>query len=522
MFKILLAETDPTTVDLVNKLIDEKIKGAKVIAVAASGNNAIVDTINNEPDLIIVSIEIAGMNGIETIKKIRRFNKSARIIIISAYDYFEFAKEAMILGVNDYVLKPVNESELLKAIERELQAIREENEREREYKNEENQFANALRFVEQHLIYSISYNMKLESDMESYHRLLGIETTGYMMSVAIEPAFLNRNWNMEKASGRIYRRLRDIVNMYSSCAIGPRILNRYTLYISCNKERDSKEAQIEAIKLGKAIVRGIKDTFDLEVKVAIGGIQPFSNIYASYLEMLRSCRHDIDSSVVYYKEVRHKSGTREACLEMTDQLIERIKYDRQNGEECFANIIDLIRPLEATERLTMLIEVLMSVSYAFRKELKGQEMSYDYVKQCDSLIHLSVEEQELWAYRRLHTMVKLMKASKNTRKSSVITVAMEYIQKHYNEDISLNEISKYVNLSPQHFSKTFKEVTNFNYVEWVNNLRITKAKEIMNQEDYTIGEVGTMVGFPNANYFSRIFKKYVGISPTEYIKEREK
>lgn len=520
MYKVLVAETDPSTQDLITSLIQENIQEAKVVAVTTSGNETIIDTINNEPDLILIGIEISGMNGIETVRKIRHFNKSVRIIIVSAYDYFEFAKEAMVLGVNDYLLKPVDRVSLQKVIERELQAVREENEREREYKNEESQFTNALRFVEQHFIFSISYNIELDMDADYYHKFLGIGPTGFIMGVTIEPGFLNASWNMDKASSRIYRRIKEIVSMYATSAVGPRMLNRYTIFVSSDKERDSKEAQVEATKLAKAIVRGLKETFDLEVRVSIGGIRSVTNIHDSYLEMLKSCRHDIDSSIVYYKEVRYKGNLKESYVEMTERLIEGIKYGDVNAEESFTHILQMIRPLESTERLSILVEILISVFYAFRKELKNQEVFYDYVKKCDKLIEASVEEQEMWAYRRLHTMIKLMKSGRNARKSSVIMVAMEYIQKHYNEEISLNEISKYVNLSPQHFSKIFKEETNYNYVEWVNNLRITKAKEIMNQEDYTIKQVCYLVGFQDPNYFSRIFKKYVGISPTEYVKER--
>ncbi|MDO5518995.1 MAG: AraC family transcriptional regulator [bacterium] len=520
MYKVLVAEKDFGSAKQITSLIEEKIQDAKVVAVTNSGNDTIVDTINSEPDLILIGIEIAGMNGIETVRKIRRFNKSVRIIIVSAYDYFEFAREAMLLGVNDYILKPINEADLAKAIERELQAVKEEDDIEREYKDEESQYSNALRFVEQHFIFSITYNMRVDIESNQYQKLLGIGPKGYIMSVSVEPNVLNKHWNMEKAAGRIYRRLKDVVNVHSCCAVGPRMLNRYIVYVASDKERDSKEAQVESVTLAKEVLRALKDTFDLEVKIAIGGVRSIANIHDSYLEMLRSCRYDIDNPIIYYKEVRYKYNMKETYMELTDQLIDSIKYNRCNEEENLASILELLRPMQVTERLTTIIEVLVSISYAFRKELKNQDIYYDYLKQCDKLMYLSIEEQEAWAYRRLHTMIKLMRSGKKARGSSVVTIAMEYIQKNYTQEISLSEISQYVGLSPQHFSKIFKETTNYSYVEWVNDLRIGKAQEIMKQEDCTIKEVCFLVGFQDPNYFSRIFKKRVGISPTEYAKER--
>lgn len=520
MYKILVADSDPESLLIIQNVIEREVPDARIVAVAKNGNDAVVETINNEPDLILIGIRIMGLNGLDTIERIRSFNRNVHIIIVSAYDYFEFAKRAMTLGVNDYLLKPVDESTLRDSVITELAKVGEEEERKCVSKNEESQFTNALRFVEQNFIYSVAYNTNFEDQLEEYRKLLGIGDYGYIIGITIEPSFLKNQWDVDKMSNRVYRRLKDIVSAHAPCAIGPRILNRFIVYVTSSYEKASREGQVEAIQLAKDIVHGLRDTFDLESKVAIGGIKRVKQIQDSYLEMLKSHRYDNGGVIVYYKEVRYKNGLRESYMDLTESLIESIKYDRHSTGDCFARILELLRPLSSEERLTRLMEVFMAVAYEFRKELKNQDIYYDYLRQCDYLMQLDVEEQELWAYSRLNVMIKMMKASRNDRKSSVITMAMEYIQKHYNEEISLNDISHYVNLSPQHFSKIFKETTNFNYVEWVNNLRITKAKEYMNQDDYTIKEVCYLVGYKDPNYFSRIFKKYVGISPSEYMKER--
>ncbi len=129
---------------------------------------------------------------------------------------------------------------------------------------------------------------------------------------------------------------------------------------------------------------------------------------------------------------------------------------------------------------------------------------------------------ESWAWRRFSNLLRTLKIEKVDRKTSIVNVAIGHINKHFTEEVTLNDIATYVNLSPQHFSKIFKEATGFGYVEWVNNLRITKARELINTTDKTIKEICFIVGYNDPNYFSRIFKKYVGISPTDYMLEREK
>ena len=99
--------------------------------------------------------------------------------------------------------------------------------------------------------------------------------------------------------------------------------------------------------------------------------------------------------------------------------------------------------------------------------------------------------------------------------------AQEYIQENYRRDLSLDELSKELDISPYYFSKLFKEETGSNFVEYLTNLRMSRAKELLKDERCSMKEICLEVGYSDPNYFSRIFKKNFGVTPTEY-REREK
>ena len=86
----------------------------------------------------------------------------------------------------------------------------------------------------------------------------------------------------------------------------------------------------------------------------------------------------------------------------------------------------------------------------------------------------------------------------------------------YQKDISLDDVSREINISPYYFSKVFKEATGQNFIDYLTGLRIDKAKELLETTDMSMKEICVEVGYSNPNYFSRIFKKIVGVSPTEY------
>ena len=107
--------------------------------------------------------------------------------------------------------------------------------------------------------------------------------------------------------------------------------------------------------------------------------------------------------------------------------------------------------------------------------------------------------------------------SKRSEKSgSLIEEAMRYIRENYSRDISLDEVSQEVNISPYYFSKLFKDSTDQNFIEYLTNLRMEKARELLLTTESSMKEICVAVGYADPNYFSRIFKKNTGVTPTEY------
>ncbi len=523
MFKVLVADADSSTVGLVEKVLSDKLKEAKIVGVARNGNDAVVETINQEPDLIIIAIKMSGINGLETIKQIRSFNKSVHIIIVSAYDYFGFAREAMLLGVNNYLLKPVTTQQLYEAIKREIISLQEESDRIQKFREEEHVLNTALHFVEQHFIYGILFNPSYSAEINQYIDLIGVGKYGYMMNIVIPPNYRDQYLNLDRVVTQVQRRVKAIISTREKCAIGPQMMHRIMVYVTADKNKDAKEVQIESVKIARQVHAGLKETFGIDTFIAIGSVKSIDYIHESYLETIRCTKYINEGPVLHYKEVRYKSyPVIHEYYELMNVLVEDIKYNRHETHEVFSNIIESLRPLSSVERINRLLELFYIINYETKREYKGQNIGFDYYLEYNEILNYTVEEQESWAWRRFNTILRALKTEKVDRKTSIVNVAIGHINKHFTEEVTLNDIATYVNLSPQHFSKIFKEATGFGYVEWVNNLRITKARELINNTDKTIKEICFLVGYNDPNYFSRIFKKYVGISPTDYMLERDK
>ena len=133
---------------------------------------------------------------------------------------------------------------------------------------------------------------------------------------------------------------------------------------------------------------------------------------------------------------------------------------------------------------------------------------FDYTSHISSLMSLRGQQLIEWAFQQFLDITGQVK-KRNTidYSNKIVQATKEYLEAHYTEEISLEDVAEYVNISPQYFSKLIKKHTGFNFIDWLSMLRVNKAKELLTNSNLTVKEVCYMVGYKDPNYFSRIFKK---------------
>ena len=127
-----------------------------------------------------------------------------------------------------------------------------------------------------------------------------------------------------------------------------------------------------------------------------------------------------------------------------------------------------------------------------------------------------------WFLEKVKEACRNVLNKREEKTGSIIETAKNYIKNNYHKDISLDDVSREVNISPYYFSKLFKETTGENFIEYLTNLRMDKAKELLETTECSMKEICVKTGYSDPNYFSRSFKKNVGVTPTEYKENRGK
>ncbi len=509
MYKIIMAENQQHSIEVVEKAVECARKKVQLIEVVNSGAELISLVQDLRPEIVLINVDLIGINGLEAAKRIRNFDKEVHLILFSEYDYFDFVKEAINARVDEYILKPLHFESLSSSLDKIISLIDEEKEIKVKTDKVQNQLGEVVEFLDYSFIYSILFYGLNETQLKKYKELFAYEDCGYILNVE-----LNSGWEISGVQeSEIYKFIKLIMDNKFVGAIGPMILKRIIIFISSKENEDSNRPYELASEIGEQLKHYLKN----EVMIGIGSIKKLDEIHVSYEEALRSLRYKGKSNIVHIKDIKKKNSEHKSYYELESKLIENVRLGKEEAVIYFYQIMEIVRPLRCEEKINKLIELFILLTHEARIEARGENEFIDYIHYMEEIKDLSWDEIEGWAHEKLEYIIKVIRTKRNSKKSNAIKEAIEYMQEHYQEEISLDDLSQFIGISPQHLSKLFKEETGINYVEWLTNLRIDMAKQLLTEGNQTVKEICYLVGYHDPNYFSRIFKKIVGISPTDYV-----
>ncbi|MBS4174460.1 response regulator [Bacillus sp. FJAT-49736] len=487
------------------KMIQKEMPEVKVVGEAANGRMAIDLADQLTPDIMMMDIKMPGIDGVEAVREIRKKHKHIKFIMVSAFNTFEYAKEVMQQGVKEYLLKPSKQIEVLAALSRVRQEIEEERSLQAEQQTLKESLSRALSVMETEWLSSI---LNDHISFEAWSELLRIEVrSGIIVIFSITEKDIPVTRQKKQF---VYERLKELLKTKSECVMGPIAENKIPVLILFNTIQEKSRMKSQAIKLIRNVLAVLNDS---KISLFAGMGLPFQTIEelpTSYHEALLALEQRKLQSATSYAFPSDARSEGNLPLEKEKELIDCIKMgDRHQvlqAYECYISELES-QPGQKAER--MLEELVIIVSramydlgiqftpmsipqhYAYDKIM---EMTRQYVFECTELVQ---------AWRSSHMKGYLLKAR-------------EYIMEHFNKNITLEEVAEYVELSPYHFSKLFKEKYGVNFIDYVTDLRIEQAKKEMLNTNKSLKEICFNVGYKDPNYFSRVFKKKTGVAPTSY------
>jgi two-component system response regulator YesN len=489
-----------------------------------------------QPDIVITDIYMPLINGLDMIEQLRKEGFGGKIIILSGYSDFEYARQALRYNVSDYVSKPISIPTLKTILAKVIQELTEEEEKRMKQGELEQKLMLYEPFIEKEWVRSAavgtldsSYGEHLPKPYRywksSHHAVMGIELVreGRACQCSLS------DWNLFRfaVSNIICEWARktfpfvEYAELHSTRAV----------IITHPQSDHGAEAQKAMEELGARIIDSIKSYLKLDCRVGIGGIKTaWTCIPDSTEEAFRAMdtRHKrlSGSSELFVYHGMEDSGEKQAVLlpvKVSYELANAIKSaQEQEAQELVVELTGGLReqPGITPEYVQMLGSELWGIiAYCLYEVGQVLEDLFDndlIAKEIKGLIR--PEQLQLWLQEKISVICGSRQWKGSSKHRRVVDFMTQYIHEHYAEDLTLADLSDKVFISRNHLSIIFKNITGETFNTYLTRVRIEKARELLLEGNMLVYEVAEMVGYKNVPYFSTLFKKMTGMNPTDLIK----
>ncbi|MBR6159249.1 MAG: response regulator [Lachnospiraceae bacterium] len=526
LYKVILVDDEEEVREAIRKRINWEEIGFTVAGTAENGEEARELAEACEPDVIMTDIQMPFMDGLTLIKKIKEKIPDLRSVIFSGYDDFEYAKEAIRLEAEEYILKPVDAEELRSIFSRIKDRLDEQIKQRRNVELLSKYYEDSRPMMKEQLIIGLLEGRELQFDLERYQRDydLKIEAAFYcagafrVTPMSDESENLNKNLMAVSLKQIVVERFKDVLPV--------EVLVYLDTVCVLARLSDTRQYRVFVNEMDK-ICKVAHKALNANVSAGIG--RTYGNaesIHASFLEAKDAfhyrifvgenqalCINDVDptSTIEDYvseKQIRHimrqvKVGTKESIEKEIREFIDKLKRSNINLSQLQVFYAEFM-----VELMRLCRGHVISISETgfgnvnTNEELAGFSSMDEFA---DRLIELSSILWEKISAGRMDTTKKLGEDAK------------QYIADHYSEStLSVDEICSHLGVGTSYFSSVFKKETGVSFVTYLTEVRMNEAQRLLDTTDEKSYIIAGMVGYEEPNYFSYVFKKHFGISPSKY------
>lgn len=546
MLKIFLAEDEVIVRETIKRMIPWEELGFELVGEAADGEMALPLLIRQKPDLLITDIKMPFMDGLTLAKLAKKKLPELKIVILSGYDDFNYAKQAINIGVEDYLLKPITKNALIERIS-EIRSRYEHEKTQKEYyekfqremqayeKNSSRDFFEALvrGSMDMMEVYKKAEKLGVDIVAEAYNILI--------FTMNSEEDFSGQKEGYSEWEAESLEMLEEFFSGHPSAMLFRSNIFSYGVLLKGQKE-SIKEITKECVGKIQGILK--RKESKREWFLAVGQpVERLSQIKKSYHTASRafSQRYLYVENILYYDEMEmmeHRSGQADtndnAYLKKVDVnalnpaiLQKFLSNGIQEETENFVKDYFYAIGQEPMESLVFRNYVILNVRFSVITFLKGlgcdtEGMEPENTEEILAESGKNIESAIAYAEKMVSQAITIRDQNSGNKNRSILKTAVDFIESHYmEEEISLNTVANVANVSANHFSALFSQNMGQTFIEYLTSLRMNKAKELLRCTGMRSSEIAGEIGYKDAHYFSYLFKKTQGMTPSDYRKVRE-
>lgn len=529
MHSVFIVDDEIIVREGIREKIDWNTVPFSLVGEAGDGEIAFSMIQDIKPDILITDIKMPFMDGLELSRLIKKIQPWIRIIILSGHDEFEYAKQAISIGIEDYILKPFTSEELLAALNSIASKLDEDKKRLDDIQQLKKRLDSTLvlereRFLTRLVLGDINLEDTLQRSAE-----LSIDVSGRFYSVCV-CAIYSQAENFSYLY-KIKSLLMDLSLSMENVIGFSFSLEKFVFIL---KSQTGEAAEDELYSLAEAVLHQATESALCLVHVAIGTtVDRLSSVSQSYTAAehilaqndVQPCRNAIlnTSDTIRCTQAAEQSAVCRLALSGGDPLVSRLKNAQVSDLDSIINELVALLGNDVQQFPIMasylVVDVIVAISTVIScaggniKEVFPEMLEQSYVTRAVSSRSTFISEMR----RLIEVMISFCNTKKNSQCSDSVVKAQRYIADHFADpDICLHSVAEEIALSPNHFSAVFSQECGLTFIEYLTKVRIAQAKILLKTSKKRSADICYDVGFNDPHYFSFIFKKNTGLSPREY------
>ncbi len=515
--------------------------GFDICGEAKNGKDALEKAELLNPDIMLIDINMPIMDGLELIEKIREKGISSKCIILTGHSEFNYAKQAVQLGVNNYILKPVNEEELKLALFEVRRLVEREANIRIEVDSLRKQVRDSIPLLKEKFLNELLLGSLVLKESEVLKKMdyLGIDMKAEEYKViAIELDYDDSmGWDDEEKQLWIFA----VSNI--ACEILAERFRFHMCYDADDRiciiieldEAVSSDALDPMLENRLELIRSsIYKHLGFTITIGVGTEKKeLFDIPASYKEAVVALKNKLtigNNKTIEYCSVA-ETGIRRTVFsgEHRSQLLMNMRTaDEKEVMKLISQIFSEIRQENLHIDILLVISIEMTavcleslVEMGLNHRDVFPEGQGDIIEEIMS--KKSIDGIEGWIIKAFQHTMDAIKRNRSSKASKLIEEVKKYIIGHYqNDELSIDEIARKLYVNYAHLCFIFKRDTGVTINEFLTEFRIKKAKELMDCGNTLVLDVASKVGYADPNYFGKCFKKYYGLAPSKYIENIRK
>lgn len=514
MYKLLIADDEYVEREAIECVVKEYFNGKFEVRQAENGRQAVEAAVSFEPDIAFMDIKMPVLSGIDAARQILEQNPDCRVIMLTGFTYFNYAKESVSLGAMDFLVKPAPEEKIAETLERAMKQSDEMKARKSESRMAIESKELAERYLEAEFVSAMAFSGLEELAPESLPPALK-QMVGGAVAAAVS-LFDDRGGIVTETAvlQRCAEGCRDFLQQTKGlralfCVRYGRI---FLAVISDKKQSDEQECTLFYEMLQRLKENGFNAAVCVGTRVDTAG-----QLQLSFAEARRIDPRCAEVTVFCPQLLHRYAGAEQYQLE--EQLCECLSHKQYSDAVLLLNRLLQHIFADGNSVKVRVYELLVVLNRAVRQRAQVDPTHPLWEK----LEGIEGNEQlREFGMSYLQRMIDRLIASETTDSEKWSDAVVAFVKAEYQNNITLEDAAQSVGLSTYYFSRSFKQAFGKTFVEYLTAVRIEQAKKLLKSGGASVKSVCLAVGYSEPNYFGRVFKREVGLTPSEYQRQSEK